>query len=92
VSFVFGRDIYRLQSIERYTRQVIRRERIPSVEQVEGRRADLIFDGLKERLESGKFDPIRTTSTACWNKATPPPTSPARWSPCCAKPAAARGP
>jgi ATP-dependent RNA helicase DeaD len=30
VSFVFGRDIYRLQSIERYTRQVIRRERIPS--------------------------------------------------------------
>ena len=56
VSFVFGRDIYRLQSIERYTRQVIRRERIPSVEQVEGRRADIIFDELKERLESGKFD------------------------------------
>jgi ATP-dependent RNA helicase DeaD len=56
VSFVFGRDIYRLQSIERYTRQVIRRERIPSVEQVEGRRADLIFDSLRERLESGKFD------------------------------------
>jgi ATP-dependent RNA helicase DeaD len=56
VSFVFGRDIYRLQSIERYTRQVIKRERIPSVEQVEGRRADLIFDALKERLETGKFD------------------------------------
>lgn len=56
VSFVYGRDIYRLQSIERYTRHVIRRERIPSVEQVEGRRADIIFDGLKERLESGKFD------------------------------------
>ncbi len=56
VSFVFGRDIYRLQSIERYTRQVIRRERIPSVEQVEGRRADIIFDTLKERLETGKFD------------------------------------
>ena len=56
VSFVYGRDIYRLQSIERYTRQVIKRERIPSVEQVEGRRADLIFDTLKERLESGKFD------------------------------------
>ena len=56
VSFVFGRDIYRLQTIERYTRSVIRRERIPSVEQVEGRRADLIFEELKERLESGKFD------------------------------------
>ncbi len=59
VSFVFGREIYRLQSIERYTRQVIKRERIPSVEQVEGRRADLIFDSLKERLESGKFDPYQ---------------------------------
>jgi len=59
VSFVFGREIYRLQSIERYTRQVIRRERIPSVEQVEGRRADQIFDALKDRLESGKFDPYQ---------------------------------
>jgi ATP-dependent RNA helicase DeaD len=56
VSFVFGRDIYRLQNIERYTRSMIRRERIPSQEQVEGRRADLIFDSLKERLEAGKFD------------------------------------
>jgi ATP-dependent RNA helicase DeaD len=56
VSFVFGREIYRLQSIERYTRQVIRRERIPSVEQVEGRRADLIFETLRERLEAGKFE------------------------------------
>ncbi len=56
VSFVFGRDIYRLQSIERYTRSVIRRERIPSQEQVEGRRADLIFESLRERLDSGKFD------------------------------------
>ena len=36
ISFVFGRDIYRLQSIERYTRQKIRRERIPTQEQ--GRR------------------------------------------------------
>eukprot|EP00903_Cladosiphon_okamuranus_P004121 g4119.t1 len=56
VSFVFGREIYRLQSIERYTRQVIKREKIPSVEQVEGRRADLIFEALKERLETGSFD------------------------------------
>ncbi len=56
VSFVYGREIYRLQSIERYTRSVIKRERIPSVEQVEGRRADLIFEDLQERLENGKFD------------------------------------
>ncbi|MBK1880838.1 DEAD/DEAH box helicase [Luteolibacter pohnpeiensis] len=56
VSFVFGREIYRMQAIERYTRHIITREKIPSVEQVEGRRADLIFDALKERLEGGKFE------------------------------------
>ena len=56
VSFVFGKEIYRLQGVERYTRQVIKREKIPSVEQVEGRRADLIFETLKERLETGGFD------------------------------------
>lgn len=56
VSFVFGKEIYRLQAIERYTRQVIKREKIPSVEQVEGRRADMIFETLKERLETGGFD------------------------------------
>ncbi|MBC7980847.1 MAG: DEAD/DEAH box helicase [Armatimonadetes bacterium] len=56
VSFVFGKEIYRLQAIERYTRQVIKRERIPSAEQVEGRRADSIFETLKERLETGGFD------------------------------------
>ena len=56
VSFVFGREIYRLQGVERYTRQVIKREKIPSVEQVEGRRADIIFESLKERLETGGFD------------------------------------
>lgn len=56
ISFVFGRDIYRLQNIERYTRQIIRRERIPSQEQVEGRRADALFESLKERLEGGNYE------------------------------------
>ncbi|MCB1229012.1 MAG: DEAD/DEAH box helicase [Verrucomicrobiae bacterium] len=55
VSFVFGRDIYRLQNIERYTRQKIRREKIPTQEQVEGRRADQMFDQVRDKLESGEF-------------------------------------
>ena len=54
VSFVFGRDIYRLQTIEKYTRQNIRRERVPSQEQVEGKRADKLFQTIQESLESGK--------------------------------------
>ncbi len=52
-SFVYGRDIYRLQNIERYTRQKIRRERIPTQEQVEGRRADQLLEMVREKLESG---------------------------------------
>lgn len=55
VSFVYGRDIYRLQSIEKYIRQPIRRERIPSREQVEGRRADILFNNIQERLEAGDY-------------------------------------
>jgi ATP-dependent RNA helicase DeaD len=55
VSFVFGRDIYRLQTIEKYTRQTIRRERVPSQEQVEGKRADQLFETVRERLEAGSL-------------------------------------
>jgi len=55
-TFVFGRDIHRLQMVERYTKHIIRRERIPSVEQVEGKRSDQLFEALKDRLESGNFE------------------------------------
>ncbi len=60
VSFVFGRDIYRLQTIEKYTRQSIRRERVPSQEQVEGKRADKLFQMIQESLESGKVGDYQT--------------------------------
>ena len=55
VSFVYGRDIYRLQNIERYTRQRIPRARIPSLEEVEGRLVDQLFDSLRDRLEAGEL-------------------------------------
>lgn len=51
VSFVFGRDVYRLQNVERFTRQKIRREKIPSQEEVEGKRGDVLFEQIKEQLE-----------------------------------------
>ena len=56
VSFVFGREIYRLQTIERFIRQKIECRRIPSQEQVEGKRADQLFDSVRDRLESGSFE------------------------------------
>lgn len=55
VTFVYGRDIYRLEAIERYTRQVVRRMPIPSLEDVEGRKADKVFNQVKESLEAGEF-------------------------------------
>ena len=55
VTFVYGRDIYRLEAIERYTRQVVRRMQIPSLEDVEGRKADKVFNQVKALLEAGSF-------------------------------------
>ena len=55
VTFVYGRDIYRLEAIERYTRQVVRRMKIPTLDEVEGRRADQVFNQIRDRLEQGSF-------------------------------------
>ena len=55
VTFVYGRDIYRLEAIERYTRQVVRRMKIPSLEEVEGRKADKVFNQVKDLLEADSF-------------------------------------
>lgn len=55
ITFVYGRDIRRLEAIERYIRQSIRRTRIPSQEEVEGYRADKIFNQLRDKLEAAEF-------------------------------------
>ena len=55
VTFVYGRDIYRLEAIERYTRQVVKRMPIPSLEDVEGRKADKVFNQVRSSLETGSF-------------------------------------
>ena len=55
VTFVFGRDLYRLQNIERTIRQKITRHRVPSQEEVEDRRADALYDAVRDRLEAGSF-------------------------------------
>jgi ATP-dependent RNA helicase DeaD len=55
VTFVYGRDIYRLEAIERYTRQVVKRMPIPSLEDVEGRKVDKVFNQIRSSLETGAF-------------------------------------
>ncbi|WP_411844679.1 DEAD/DEAH box helicase [Roseibacillus persicicus] len=55
VTFVYGRDIYRLQNVERYTKQRIPRGRIPSLEEVGGKIADQLFESVREKLEAGEW-------------------------------------
>src|SRR3954451_4371776 len=55
VTFVAGREIYRLENIQRFTKSRMRRERIPSAEEVEGKRAVAFAEALRETLEKGEY-------------------------------------
>lgn len=55
ITFVAGREIHRLQHIMRFTRGRIRREKVPSLEEVEEKRANVFFEALRETLEQGDF-------------------------------------
>ncbi len=55
VTFVAGREIYRLENIQRFTKSRIRRERIPTAEEVEGKRATAFAEALRETLEKGEY-------------------------------------
>jgi ATP-dependent RNA helicase DeaD len=54
-TFVSGREIYKLQFIERYAKTKIRHGRIPTQGEVENKRADALFQNIRSTLESGKF-------------------------------------
>ncbi|MDQ6809518.1 MAG: DEAD/DEAH box helicase [Verrucomicrobiota bacterium] len=55
VTFVAGREIYRLENIQRFTKSRIRREKIPSAEEVEGKRATAFAEALRQTLEKGEY-------------------------------------
>ncbi|MFI0348483.1 MAG: DEAD/DEAH box helicase [Chthoniobacterales bacterium] len=55
ITFVTGRDIYKLQFIERYTKTKIRRGMIPTAVEVEGKRSELLYQKLLKTLQDGKF-------------------------------------
>jgi ATP-dependent RNA helicase DeaD len=55
MSLIVGREIYKLQSIERYTRMKIPRRQVPSLEQVEEKRTNLFFERIRTALQNGKF-------------------------------------
>ncbi len=53
VTLVSGAGSYKLQSIERFTKSRIRREPVPSLDAVEGRRSDVLFEKIRAALDAG---------------------------------------
>jgi ATP-dependent RNA helicase DeaD len=54
-SLIAGREIYKLQSIERYTRMKIPRQQVPSLEEVEEKRTNVFFEKIRTALQKGEF-------------------------------------
>jgi len=57
VTFVSGRELYKLQFIERFTRSKIRRGTLPTVGEVEEKRADVMLDRVRGVLNDEKIKP-----------------------------------
>jgi ATP-dependent RNA helicase DeaD len=75
VTFVGGREIYRLENIQRFTKSRIRRLRVPSAEEVEGKRATAFAEALRETLEKANTSGTTSSSTVCSSRTTRRPTS-----------------
>jgi ATP-dependent RNA helicase DeaD len=56
MTLVSGREVYRLQHVERFTRQRIRRGRVPTWDQVEEKRLSEVLDKVRAALEDGKHE------------------------------------
>jgi ATP-dependent RNA helicase DeaD len=55
ITFVAGREIYKLQNIQRFTKARIQRAKVPSLDEVEERRTEVLFEKLRETLEAGDY-------------------------------------
>ena len=54
-TFVSGREIYKLQGMVRFAKLKIRRENVPSLDQVEEARENVFFEKLRSTLEAASF-------------------------------------
>jgi len=54
-TFVAGRELYKMQNMVHYGRLKIRRERLPSMDEVEEAKGNLFFEKLRATLEEKKF-------------------------------------
>lgn len=55
MNLVSGRDIFLLQRIQRYAKVKVERHKVPSREEVEGKRVDIHLEKLKATLEAGNI-------------------------------------
>ncbi|HSI13117.1 MAG TPA: DEAD/DEAH box helicase [Chthoniobacter sp.] len=55
ITFVAGREIWKMQQIIRFTKGKVRRERVPTAEEVEQKRTSEFLDNLRETLEKGEY-------------------------------------
>ncbi|MFQ3578216.1 MAG: DEAD/DEAH box helicase [Verrucomicrobiia bacterium] len=55
ITFVAGREIYKLQNMIRFTRSRIRRENVPTSEEVLQRRTDQFLESLRSVLDRGEY-------------------------------------
>ena len=55
ITFVAGREIYKLQNIQRFIKARIERKRVPSLDEVEERRTETLFERVRETLEAGNY-------------------------------------
>jgi ATP-dependent RNA helicase DeaD len=56
-TFVSGRELYKLQSMIHYARLKIRRERVPSLDEVEEAKGNAFVEKLRATLDEKKFKP-----------------------------------
>jgi ATP-dependent RNA helicase DeaD len=54
-TFVAGRELYKLQNMIHYGRLKIRRERVPSMDEVEEARGNVFFERIRATLDEKKF-------------------------------------
>ncbi len=55
ITFVAGREIYKLQNIQRFTKARIARARVPSQDEVEERRSEALVERVRDLLEAGDY-------------------------------------
>ena len=55
IALVAGKDIYKLQTIQRHTKQKVERFKVPTLDELEEQRTDRFFSQLRDLLAGGEF-------------------------------------